>query len=177
MKLFFVFICFLFTSISLFSQESNKHIDMYSINPKAGVFFGGNNSSGLCMGLESYIVVNNYIYGIEYIKADELIFNDLKPDDVYNNFSLMAGNYIDNKLFRFYCQVGFGVLWGKSYNLSFNKYQSFVNPSVMGKISYKYLPTTWLGIGIDLEANINTKKPLLIPMLSIEFGNLRNKLK
>ena len=185
--LFLTFICFLFISISLFSQENQIDIKRFSINPKLGVYMGGNETSGFSMGLETNITIDKTIYSMEYYRAEEFVIFGSSPAEVFNNFGIMIGKYKGERLFRFEYQAGLGLIWGTNrtekivdesdYFSILYETESFATPSIMTKLGFKFIPLKCLGIGLDLEGNINLEKSIFIPMLSIECGNLRSKLK
>ena len=43
------------------------------------------------------------------------------------------------------------------------------------KIGLKIVPVDYLGIGVDLHANINAERSVFMPMISLGVGKLKNK--
>ena len=102
----------------------------------------------------------------------------------------MFGKYIDtqNEKFRFQYQGGIGIFWGTLRTNEYDEENSGLlnnvyytdEVSAVGfplKIGGRYIPFNFLSIGIDLQANLNFKKSLFRPMLSIEIGKLRSNKK
>jgi hypothetical protein len=85
----------------------------------------------------------------------------------------MAGRYYGDRLFRIELQGGIAALWGGGES----------DPSDPGNISaglvlktgFKFIPLHFFSIGLDLQSNINSRKPLFMPLISIEIGKLRDK--
>ncbi len=99
----------------------------------------------------------------------------------------MFGGYADtrNEKFRFQYQAGIGMFWGTLRTDEYDKVNSTLltnayftkEVSTVGfplKIGGRYIPFEFLSIGIDLQANLNFEKSIIIPMLSIEMGKLRS---
>ncbi len=187
MKLFFVFLFFLFALVSLFSQENQNDNERFSINPKIGIYMGANDAGGFSIGLETNFTIDKTIYSMEYYRAEEFSIFGASPDEVFNNLGIMIGKYKGDRVFRFDYQAGLGLIWGTKRTerlvhesdgwSELYETESIATTSLMTKLGCKFVPSKYLGIGLDLQGNINLKKPIFIPMLSIEFGNLRNKLK
>jgi hypothetical protein len=105
--------------------------------------------------------------------------------EYYNQVGLMIGKYYGEKLFRFQLQGGIAPTWGLRRTslihtgglLSGDYYDSekFFTAGLVLKIGLKINPFPFLGIGLDLQSNINSKKPTYMPMISLEIGRIRSK--
>ena len=168
----------------LFSQDVQK-IDGFGINPKIGPSFSLNYGGGSVMGLEVNILKNKFIYSMDYLghnKFGTLIgFND--PSQ--NQLSIMLGKYKGEKQFRIQYQAGINVFWGQFSSSSGTQpwigigggsRTPFSTIGVASKIGFKGISSKNVSIGIDLQMNLNAEKILIMPLFSIEIGNLRNTI-
>jgi hypothetical protein len=156
-------------------------LDGYSINPKLGAFNykSGDDLSGVT-GVEINAFKNHIIYAGDYYHYEEFVLF-ANPSEKYNQIDFLIGKYIGDRLFRFQYQGGIGTFWGfkrgdKIGNSFDYKKDNFFTVGIPLKLGFKVLPARFISIGIDLQANVNFKKPTSMALLSIEFGNLRNKI-
>jgi hypothetical protein len=82
-----------------------------------------------------------------------------------------AVNPNESSNFRLQIQGGLGTLKGLTYNES----EQISTVGVPLKLGLKWLPSTSLGIGVDLQAKLNSKYSIYMIMASLEIGKLRNK--
>jgi hypothetical protein len=153
-------------------------MDGYSVNPKLGAFNykSGDDLSGVA-GVEINTFKNHIIYAVDYYHYEEFVLF-ANPTEKYNQIDFLIGKYIGDKLFRFQYQGGIGTFWGfrrgDRIGDSFNyKKNNFFTAGIPLKLGFKILPARFISIGIDLQANLNLKKPTSMALLSFEFGNLR----
>lgn len=156
-------------------------MDGYSINPKLGAYNykPGDTPSGVA-GVEINVFKNRIIYAVDYYHYEEFVLF-ANPSEKYNQIDFLIGKYIDDGLLRFQYQGGLGTFWGfkrgeKTGNYFDYKKVNFFTLGIPLKLGFKVLPARFISIGIDLQANINFKKPTSMAMLSIELGKLRNKI-
>ena len=184
-KLVLVFLLLQFQN-QLFGQDVQK-IDGFGINPKIGPSFSLNDGDLdiAVMGLEVNILKNKFIYSIDYLghnKIGTLIgFND--PSQ--NQLSIMMGKYKGEGNFRIQYQAGINVFWGQFRSsggtqpwigIGGGSRSSFSTIGAVSKIGFKCISSKNVSIGIDLQTNLNVEKILIMPLFSIEIGNLRNTM-
>ena len=185
-KLVFVFLLLQFQN-QLFSQDVKK-IDGFGINPKIGPSFSltdGGDYWGSVMGLEVNILKNKFIYSIDYLghqKIGTLILSSMPSQ---NQFSAMMGKYKGEGNFRIQYQAGINVFWGQFpssggtqpwIGIGGGSRSSFSTIGAVSKIGLKCISSKNASIGIDLQMNLNAEKTLIMPLFSIEIGNLRNTI-
>ena len=182
MKKTILILLFIISNVSLIQSQV---IDKYSISVKGtgNIFW----KSNFFEGIEINAFSQKYLYSIGFYRStDERLFGDT-PHEKYNQLNFLFGGYADtrNEKFRFQYQAGIGMFWGTlrtdEYdwinstlltNAYFTKEVSTVGFPL--KIGGRYIPFEFLSIGIDLQANLNFEKSIIIPMLSIEMGKLRS---
>ena len=54
---------------------------------------------------------------------------------------------------------------------------NFFTIGVPMKLGFKVIPSRFISIGIDFQANINLEKPTSMALISLEIGKLRDKIK
>lgn len=137
-------------------------------------------------GIEFNLFRNTTLYSMGYYTGDEYVFLGDQPDEIYRQLNLLIGKYNDskNQKFRFQYQAGIGLFWATlrtdeiKHEFFFgNAYftETVRSVGVPLKIGGRYMPFSFMSIGIDIQANLNSKRSNTRPMLSIEFGNIRSK--
>jgi hypothetical protein len=158
-------------------------LDSFVVNPKIGTYYTSS-SGGFVGGFELNTAYKGVIYSVDFHSFQEFILFT-NPNEYYRQIGVMAGKRFGQKLFRIQVQGGLATFWGlrrvglaTSGWLS-NSYKSekFLIPGFVGKVGFKFIPSRVFSIGIDLQTNLNTHNSLLMPMLSLEFGNLRPERK
>jgi hypothetical protein len=164
------------------SMNGQIKTDGYSVNPKLGVYNSrGGETPSVVAGVEFNAFKNHIIYAVDYYHYEEFVlFAD--PSEKYNQIDFLIGKYIGDKLLRFQYQGGLGAFWGfmrgdQTGTLFDYSQVSFFTIGIPLKLGFKILPARFISIGFDFQANINFKKPTNMLMLSIELGNLRDKIK
>ena len=171
--------------VSNVSLIRSQVINKYSISAKgtANVIW----KSNFFEGIEINAFSQNFLYSIGFYKStDERLFGDT-PYEKYNQLNFLFGGYADNKneKFRFQYQAGIGMYWGTLRTDEYDyEHSTFLTDayftkevSTVGfplKVGGRYIPFEFLSIGIDLQANLNFQKSILIPMLSLKIGKLRS---
>ena len=171
--------------ISNVSLIQSQVIDKYSISVKgtADILW----KSEFFQGIEINAFSQNFLYSIGFYRStDERLFGD-RPYEKYNQLNFLFGGYADTKKekFRFQYQAGIGMFWGTLRTDEYDDENSTLltnayftkEVSTVGfplKIGGRYIPFEFLSIGIDLQANLNFQKSIIVPMLSIEIGKLRS---
>ncbi|MDG1824307.1 MAG: hypothetical protein P8H45_05395 [Flavobacteriaceae bacterium] len=175
-------ICLLFLFFSL-SRLQAQTIDKYSlsVNGTLDVI-----DDYYAEGIELNLFRNKTLYSIGYYTGDEYVFFGDQPDEIYRQLNLLIGKYNDskNQKFRFQYQAGIGLFWA-TLRTDEIKHEIFLGNTyftetvrtigVPLKIGGRYMPFSFMSIGIDIQANLNSKRSNTRPMLSVEFGNIRSK--
>jgi hypothetical protein len=175
---------FLFALFHSLGMNSQTKIEKYSVSGKLTLDLL---SEFYAEGIELNALSKSYIYSVGYYYGEDYEFLGDGPKEKYNQINLLFGKYIDlkNKKFRFQYQGGIGMIWGikrtdeldtTNSNILTNYYftEKFSTIGIPLKIGGRYIPFKFLSIGIDLQANINSTRTILRPMLSFEIGKLRN---
>jgi hypothetical protein len=137
-------------------------------------------------GIELNLFRNTTLYSMGYYTGDEYVFLGDQPDEIYRQLNLLIGKYNDskNQKFRFQYQAGIGLFWATLRTDEIKHEMFFGNTyftetvrtvGVPLKIGGRYMPFSFMSIGIDIQANLNSKRSNTRPMLSVEFGNIRSK--
>jgi hypothetical protein len=180
-----IILFYLFILIYSVGMKSQTKIEKYSISSKLTLDLLSDEFYS--EGIELNALSKSYIYSFGYYYGEDYEFLGNSPTEKYNQVNLLFGKYIDtkNEKFRFQYQVGIGVFWGTirtneldttNSNFFGKNYftQKITTVGIPLKIGSRYIPFKFLSIGIDLQGNLNFKKPIIRPMLSIEFGKMRN---
>jgi hypothetical protein len=175
-KVSMIVVFLLFCTDELINGQTK--VDGYSINPKLGGFIG-KTSGGFGGGEINILSTNKFIYSIDYYHYEDYkLFTN--PTEKYNQIDLLIGKYIGDRYLRFQYQGGLGTFWGfkRGEKISGTHYEKvdFFTLGIPVKLGFKLLPARFISIGIDLQANLNFKKPIGMAALSIEIGKLRNKI-
>lgn len=175
--------------VSIFSVHMaycQDEIERFAINPKMGMYNSSNND-GLAYGIEIGFMQNKLIYSVDYYRLDEFTLFGPNPSENNNQMGIMIGNYKGDQYWRMQYQAGLSVFWGnKRTNLISHgigwfgaetyKTENFYTIGLPVKLGFKFVPFQFLAIGIDLQANINLKNSAIMPLISLEFGELRDKI-
>jgi len=170
--------CYLTTLIAVFLllytnelMTGQSKLDGFALfNPKFGLygsFKGG--LPGYVFGDEFNFLKKKMIFSLDYYHC-KFTFIGSKVEK-FDQFDLLFGKYLDYNSFRIQFQGGLGTIKGITYNES----EKIFTLGIPLKIGLKYLISKSVSIGLDLQANLNLKYPIYMPMLSIEFGALKNE--
>jgi hypothetical protein len=149
---------------------SQLKFDGFAINPKYGLygsFKGG--LPGSVLGGEFNLLKNKYIFSLDYYHCKFTFIGS--KEELFNQFDFLFGRYIGDELFRLQLQGGFGTFKGITYNEG----EKIFTLGIPLKLGFKYLPSSFLSIGVDLQTNFNSKYPIYMAMASLELGKLRKK--
>lgn len=139
--------------------------------------------------LEADIIVNKFIVGAYGMQFKDDGFFILKVPEAHNKqFGILFGSYTNFGKCRLQYQAGVGTIAGLKRTKLLEKnnfiwpieYYESKNYSTLGlstRIGFKYIPFTFMSVGIDVMSNLNNEKIDLSPMLSINLGLLRQKSK
>lgn len=163
------------------SINGQTKIDGYSIDLKLGAYnyTGGGNPSGVA-GLEIDAFNSHLSYGLDYYHYEEFVLF-VYPSERYNQIDLLIGKYFGDRILRFQLQGGLGTFWGFKRGDKVGNYfdyqkDNFFTIGIPLKLGFKVMPTRFIGIGIDFQANLNFEKPTMMTFISLEFGKLRGKI-
>ena len=135
------------------------------------------------------IIINKYIvgaYALQY-QEDGILLSKF-PKEHNKQFGILFGSYTNFGKCRVQYQAGAGTIAGLKRTKLLEKnnfiwpieYYESKNYSTLGlatRIGFKYIPFTFMSVGIDVMSNLNNEKIDLSPMLSINLGLLRQKAK
>ena len=174
--------CLLIILVGLYFVQAQS-IDKYSLGVKGTLDVI---DDYYAEGIEVNAFRNTTLFSIGYYSGDEYVFFGDQPDEIYRQLNLLIGKYADskNQKFRFQYQAGIGLFWATLRtdeikqeiflgNIYFTKTVRTVGVPL--KIGGRYMPFSFMSIGIDIQTNLNFKRSNTRPMLSIEFGNIRPK--
>ena len=117
-----------------------------------------------------------------------LFFAEIKCFEVKEHnkqFGILFGSYTNFGKCRVQYQAGAGTIAGLKRTKLLEKnnfiwpieYYESKNYSTLGlatRIGFKYIPFTFMSVGIDVMSNLNNEKIDLSPMLSFNLGLLRS---
>jgi hypothetical protein len=176
---------FTFISIITLGQENSRKVDGFSINPKIGFYNFAGNDAGSILGIELNVFKNQMLYSSDFYRMEETVLFGPTPSEYFNQFGVLIGSFKGGKLFRFQYQGGLASLWGLKRTtlisegtglFPIDQYASnyFFTIGLSTKLGFKYIPFSFLAIGVDLQTNINLENVVYMPMLSLEIGKLRS---
>lgn len=169
--------------LALGQDEAEK----FAINPKLGMFNNFSNVDGFVYGVEMNLLKNNLLYSVDYYRLDEFNILGPLPSVVNNQAGFMLGKYKGDRYFRVYYQAGLSMFWGNKrthlissgsgwFGTATYDSENFYTPGIPVKLGFKVIPLHFMAIGIDFQANFNMKNPVIMPLISLELGNLREKI-
>jgi hypothetical protein len=165
-----IVIALFFFITPVFSQNAKPG---FAVNPKTGIFLWPNHENGGVFGVEANYLHKGWIFSVDFFQFQEI--NLLSSDeDMFRQVGIMAGKYYGDRLFRIQLQGGFAPTW--QIGAPDESDPHFSTVGLVLKTGFKFIPLHFFSIGIDLQGNLNSKKPLFMPLVSIEFGLLRDKI-
>jgi len=180
-----IFILLVSLNISATGQQETWG---FSINPKAGFYNISKENGGLISGQEFYLFKNKKIYSIDFYGGEEPDFiGSPSPNEHFGSVGFMIGKYEGTKVFRFTYQGGLSLFWGERrtdlkqkgtgfFATDIYNTKDFFTVGIPLKLGFKIIPSRFFSIGIDLQANLNIENPVYMPMISLEFGKLRDRI-
>jgi len=179
---------FILVIVMLFSQISRSQnlIESFALNPKSGFYIASKYNKGFIIGMEANLSVNKLVFSIDHLYSEEFVLFSDSPHEFYRQIGLMIGKKYGRGIFQIQLTGGLAPIWGRERTeliednsdwLSGDLYDTdkFTTVGLVTKVGIKIIPLRFLSIGMDLQTNINPKKSMFMPMLSIEFGQLRSK--
>jgi hypothetical protein len=154
----------------VFSQSQTTG---FSINPKAGIYTA-KNEAGAVMGIETSYLRNGWMFSVDFYQFGEIEYFS-SDEDMFRQMGIMAGKYYGDRLFRIELQGGIAPIWQIGLREG-SEPGKFATVGLALKTGFKFIPLPFFSIGIDLQSNINPKKTLFMPLISLEFGRLRDKI-
>ena len=192
MKTKITILAILFLSLSISKQaKSQEKFTGFSVSPQLGYDFGSTGFIPIVPSGDVNFFMSDYIFSTSYIRVDEL---NLSSNSYEHNFvNFLFGKYIGNNYFRFQYQAGLGILWGTKrgkylytkkskpgslFPFSRNYYETekYTTFNIPINFGFKFIPIRFMSLGVDFKLNINGEHASFIPLLSVEFGYLRNKI-
>ncbi|PCE63793.1 hypothetical protein [Sediminicola luteus] len=168
--------------IALYAQNLNddKTVHHFSVIPKVG--FYNWSDGGLAVGMEFKYNKNTLFYALDYLHLTELDTGFFSPSPIeYNNqIGFMIGKHFGEGLLQFLLQGGVGPFWGlKRTDLIENRmydHKKFLTVGLIAKTGLTINPFHFLGLGLDVQLNLNPEKTVYVPTCSLVF-NIRSKRK
>ena len=153
---------------------SQSHPTGFAVNPKTGIFLWPNSKNGAVLGVETNIMRDGWMVSADFFQFHEIQILSPDKEDMFRQVGIMAGKYYGDKLFRAQLQGGIATIWEMGYSEPSDP--KFFTVGLILKTGFKFIPLHFFSIGLDIQSNLNSKKPLFMPLLSIEFGRLRDKI-
>lgn len=165
-----LFIVLFFLFIPVLSQSQTTG---FSVNPKSGVY-SAKIEAGAVFGVETNYLRNGWMFSADFYQFHEIrLFSS--DEEIFRQVGIMAGKYYGDRLFRVQLQGGIAPIWQIGPRDS-SEPENFSTVGLVLKTGFKFIPLHFLSIGLDLQSNLNPKKSLIMPLISIEFGRLRDKI-
>lgn len=159
-----------FLFIPVFSQTQTTG---FSVNPKTGIY-RAKIEAGAVFGVETNYLRNGWMFSADFYQFHEIhLFSS--DEEIFRQVGIMAGKYYGDRLFRVQLQGGLAPIWEIGPRDS-SEPEKFSTVGLALKTGFKFIPVHFLSIGLDLQGNLNPKKSLFMPLVSIEFGRLREKI-
>jgi len=149
-----------------------------SVSPALGTYFNlspaNQNSTWFSGGLELDFHRNDMLYTLQYYRFIEFNFFDNSAERTQIGFQI--GKQSDYKLLRFVYQAGLAYYGGANVGFEYrDTYKSVSTIGLTTKVGLRFMPLSFLSIGLDLETNINSKESIYMPMFKIGIGRIRSK--
>lgn len=151
-----------------------------SVIPKVGFYNWGD--GGLAAGMELSYNKNTLVYTLDYLHLTEVNTGFFSPFPVeyYNQIGFMIGKHFGQGLVQFHLQGGVGPFWGlkRTYKIEERLYgnEKFFTGGLVAKTGFTINPFHFLGLGLDIQVNLNPEKTVYVPTCSLVF-NIRGKRK
>lgn len=159
-----------FFFIPVFSQGQATG---FSVNPKSGIY-RAKLEAGAVFGVETNYLRNGWMFSADFFQFHEIhLFSS--DEEIFRQVGIMAGKYYGDRLFRVQLQGGIAPIWVTGPRDS-SEPEKFSTVGLVLKTGFKFIPLHFLSIGLDLQSNLNPKKSLVMPLVSIEIGRLRDKI-
>jgi hypothetical protein len=146
----------IFLPLTVAAQET---IHGFYANAKVGVGNWLNDNSGIGLSFEGGLLRNKTMYTASYLRSEEI-----ENREVINCIDLTIGRFARSKGLIFHYQAGLGMLWGKQEH---GDDEPFVAVGLPVKTGIKFVPPNFFSIGVDLQANLNTKRSLYLVMFTV----------
>ena len=170
---------FLFFSFPILQAQS---IDKYSLAVKGTL--DPYADSYYAEGVELNAFSRSFVYSLGYISGDEYVSSDHLPKERHTMFNALIGKYIDskNQKFRFQVQTGIGLLLVVTKETITASPGSISIEKTIGprrtlgfpvKVGGRFLPFSFLSIGLDLQTHLNHTIIIVRPTVSIGIGKLK----
>ena len=156
----------------------------FAVNPKGFWYNSLSEDEGQTLGLELNLIdVKDIIYSIDYYAFEE--FTLFEESEKFFQIGLMSGKCYGNKYLRLQLQGGLSIFSGRlktdniisegtgAFGNDEYEREDFITCGLVGKVGLKFIPVKYISVGVDFQANINTKNIVYMPMISFEFGKLR----
>ncbi|GAA4832410.1 hypothetical protein [Algivirga pacifica] len=174
----------LFLSILNYAHTQEK--SFFSLSAKGGTGYTLEDGYVLAGGKVDYFK-QGYTYGFSVEGGFNL--NIFGPHRDYTLVGVHLGKYkFIHPKWRYAFQGGMGYRWGQRDTeevieknssgllggLTYDyKSESYSDAGFILQTGIRYLPTKFLGIGLDLQANLFLEEPMISPSIVIEVGRLR----
>lgn len=163
------------------AQTADEALIGYAVNPKLGMYTSST-TRGVMGGLELNVFTHRQIFSVDYYRFHQPLLFDRSSSERFNQIALMYGVHKRNGLLRVELQGGLAPIWGvrrtneviRETGLFGTYYQTvyFFALGAVGKAGFKFTPSERFAIGIDVQANLNFQRTVVMPMLSVAFGRL-----
>lgn len=165
-----IFIALFFFIMPVYSQSP---FTGFAVNPKTGIFLWPNHENGGVFGVEANFLHKGWIFSVDFFQFQEINLL-LSDEDMFRQVGIMAGKYYGDRLFRVQLQGGFASTW--QIGAPDESDPHFSTVGLVLKTGFKFIPLRFFSIGLDVQSNFNSNKPLFMPLVSLEFGLLRDKI-
>ncbi|MEQ8473112.1 MAG: hypothetical protein RIC35_18095 [Marinoscillum sp.] len=180
MKPILTFLALLVSSL-LFGQSN---FNGFSLTAKAGLAYWKNIAGYWSQSYEGSFIRNKTMYSFGYLNTEESVWGSNDNTEKLYQYSLMIGKYEETRNFRFECEIGpsvsnrqyrFQVDDDSKYSGYSYKRKNEYNPGINLEASIGFLIYSRACLGINYQANLNTKYISRGPMLFFKIGILNDR--
>lgn len=154
-------------------QEAKATVNGFAFSPKVGWYSTFAESGGIVGGFEFGLLKRNVVYSVDYYAFEEFTIMDPHPEH-FNQIALMYGSFSEKK-WRVQRQIGLSYFWGSKSENSGNwaSVTDFRTAGIAARLGLDYVSVSFMSVGVDLQANLNLEKSVVMPMLHVTFGKLK----
>jgi hypothetical protein len=182
-------ICVLILTCCTYNQLVGQDtLSSLSINSKYGRYLSSYYRSGYTFGFELQAKYKKWFYALEYLEFQETELLWVEPYENHHAISGLVGKSFGDGFLKVQLQSGLtgmfglvrtnkglsgGSLWGGGTYES----KKYVSVGVPVRIGLKCVPFRFMALGVELQGIASTQHSFFFPMLSLELGLLRKRIR
>jgi hypothetical protein len=150
--------------------KSQEQQNRFTVDLKGGFSVPLKYESGIMLGTDLSLFRGNRlysVYSVGYAYMEEFTFGT-NSKYVNQQLEFLTGKQLNLKYAALQIMGGIGPVWGNL--LTTSGMENFFTPGLFLKAGWRFIPFKYVGLGTDLELNLNAKNPVLLITLGLSFG-------